>query len=576
MKTALGIALVACAFLTACGTTPPAPPAEPAAPEPAVKPAPAPEVLRPFPADSFYDLLVAEVALRRGEYELALGNYLEQAKATRDAGVAARAARLAQFLRADRAALEATQLWVQLEPEELEAHFTLATLLAKEQRPLDAMPHMVKVLDAGAKANFAAIAASALQLPEADQQALLDEFNRLLATHPDNLELMTGKALLLQQRDQKDEALALIRTVLKQAPEDTHAIIIEAKLLQEMGRKEEAFTRLGQVVDQYPYNRRLRLQYARLLTSTDMNKAREQFEILVQQSPNDPDLLLSLALVNKEVGELDDAERYFNQLLEMEQHTQEAHYYLGQLAEQRGDRAGAIAHYKEIPPSEDFFPAIARMIQLMLEDNRLPELRKHLRDMREQYPQHAVRLYLVESEVLMQQQRYAAGTQLLTEALKQFPQQPNLLYARSMFSEKRRDVKLLEQDLRAILAKDPNNVIALNALGYTLANLTDRLPEARDLIGRALEQKPDDPAILDSMGWVEYRLGNLRRARELLEKAYAAFPDQEVAAHLGEVLWQLGERERAREIWTEALEAAPESELLKEALERYPADPDKP
>src|SRR5690606_14097988 len=104
-----------------------------------------------------------------------------------------------------------------------------------------------------------------------------------------------------------------------------------------MGREEEAFTRLGQVVDQYPYNRRLRLQYARLLTRTDMNKAREQFEVLVQQSPNDPDLLLSLALVNKEVGELDDAERYFNQLLEMEQHTQEAHYYLGQLAEQHGD-----------------------------------------------------------------------------------------------------------------------------------------------------------------------------------------------------------------------------------------------
>jgi tetratricopeptide (TPR) repeat protein len=386
------------------------------------------------------------------------------------------------------------------------------------------MPHMVKVLDAGAKANFAAIAASALQLPAADQQALLDNFNQLLATHPDNIELMTGKALLLQQREQKDEALALIRSVLEQAPDDTHAIIIEAKLLQEMGREEEAFTRLEQVVSQYPYNRRLRLQYARLLTRTDMNKAREQFEILVQQSPNDPDLLLSLALVNKEIGALDDAEQYFQQLLDMEQHTQEAHYYLGQLAEQRGDRAAAIAHYEEIPPSEDFFPAIGRVIELLLEDKKLPELRRHLHDLRSRYPQHALRLYLVESEVLMQLQQYQDGNQLLGEALQQFPQQPNLLYARSMFSERRRDVKLLEQDLRAILAKDPDNAVALNALGYTLANLTDRLDEAHQLVGRALALKPEDPAILDSMGWVEYRRGNLQAARALLERPTPASP----------------------------------------------------
>jgi tetratricopeptide (TPR) repeat protein len=167
---------------------------------------------------------------------------------------------------------------------------------------------------------------------------------------------------------------------------------------------------------------------------------------------------------------------------------------------------------------------------------------------------------------------YQAGTDLLTAALKKFPQQPNLLYSRSTFSEKRRDVALLEKDLRAILAMDPDSVIALNALGYTLANLTTRYDEAYELIKRALDQKPDDPAIQDSMGWVQYHRGNLTEARAWLEKSYAVFPDPEVAAHLGEVLWQAGSEQRAREIWLKALTEDPDHELIRAALKRFAPD----
>lgn len=585
MKTAIGIVLIGSLALSGCAgmhshhQNEPAESTDQAAAEPA-EPAPAAEKLRPFPDDSFYDLLVAEFALRRGAYDLALGNYMQQARATRDTGVTARAARLAQFLRSDRAALDASQLWVMEEPEDLEAQYTLATQLAKAQRPMEALPHMVKVLDAGAKANFAVVAAGALQLPQETQDQLLNAFNQLLATHKDNVDLMTGKALLLQQRGQKDEALALIRKVLAESPDETYAIIIETKLLEETGRQDEAFARLETMVKENPYNRRLRLQYARLLTRTDMAKAREQFAILVQQAPDDSDLLLSLALVTKETGALDDAEHYFEQLLETGQHTQEAHFYLGQIAEQRGDNTKAIRQYEQITPSEDFFPALGRALELRLQGGDLSGARNYLRQLRERYPQLAVRLYMVESEVLLQTRQYQAGNDLLTEALKQYPQQPNLLYARSLFSEKRRDVPLLEKDLRAILDKDPNNVVALNALGYTLANLTSRYDEAYSLINRALQQKPDDPAILDSMGWVEYRRGNVARARQLLDKAYASFPDPEVAAHYGEVLWVQGEHEQARAIWLKALQAEPDSEQVRDALKRYapnalPASPEQ-
>jgi tetratricopeptide (TPR) repeat protein len=303
-----------------------------------------------------------------------------------------------------------------------------------------------------------------------------------------------------------------------------------------------------------------------------MTKARAQFAILVEQSPGDADMLLSLALVTKETGSLDDAEGYFQQLLALGQHVQEAYFYLGQIAEQRGDPTAAIRYYEQIPPSPDFFPALGRIVQLQMANHKLSGLRTYLRDLRERYPQHAVRLYLVEAEVLMQAKDYQAGSDLLGEALKKFPRQPNLLYSRSTFSERRRDVPLLEKDLRAILDKDPTNVVALNALGYTLANLTNRYDEAYELIKKALAQKPDDPAVMDSMGWVEYRRGNLPAARELLEKAYATYPDAEVAAHLGEVLWQAGSEKRAREIWLKALQDAPDSEPVRAALKRYAPD----
>jgi tetratricopeptide (TPR) repeat protein len=568
---ALGLLLLASIALSGC--TQHATQHDQAAPTPEVEaPAPVVEKLRPFPPDSFYDLLVAEFALRRGAYDLALSNYVQQAHGTQDAGVIARAARLAQFLKADRAALDTAELWVTQEPEDMEAQFTLASQLAKAQRPLEAMPPMVKVLEAGAKANFAMIAAAALQQSDAVQTELLNQFNALLLAHRDNTELMTGKALLLQQRGQKDEALTLIRKVLDQAPDETHAIIIEAKLLEDMGRQDEAFERLRQMVEMNPGNRRLRLQYARLLTQTDMNKAREQFAILVAQSPGDADMLLSLALVSKETGALDDAEMYFQKLIAMDQHAQDAHFYLGQLYEQRGDRAAAIAQYEQITPGQNFFPSVARIIELRMATNDSAGTRKYLRQQRAQYPQHAVRLYLVEAEVLMQTKAYAAGTELMTDALKQFPQQLNLLYTRSMFSERRRDVPLLEKDLRAILKKDPANVTALNALGYGLTNLTNRHDEAYALVKKALDQKPDDPAIMDSMGWVEYKRGNLSTARDLLEKAYLAFPDPEVAAHLGEVLWHSGNEKRAREVWQKALQESPDNEQVRATLKRFAPD----
>ncbi|MEE8057141.1 MAG: tetratricopeptide repeat protein [Pseudomonadales bacterium] len=531
---------------------------------------------RPFPADSFHDLLVAEFAVKRNRYDLALGNYLQQAHRTRDSGVTARATRLAQFLRADKATLDAAQLWVELEPDNLEAQYTLSTMLAKNKRPIEALQHMTVVLENGGKTNFAAIAASSLDLPNSSRITIETRLDQLRVKFPENIQLLTAKSLLLQQRGETEAALTMIRDVLDLDENDLHAVVVEARLLQQLKRGDEAFVRLEKVVLQYPKNRRLRLQYARMLMTKDINLAKQQFEKLLGSSPNDPDLLLSLALISKETDNLDDAEKYFQLLLQSGHRTTEAQHYLGQLAEQRQQWQTAIDHYRLIPPGTDFLAATNRITHLYLQQGRVETARDYLQSIRQQYPEHAVRIYLLESEILLRSNRFEEGHALLSEALLSHPQQANLLYARSMFSEKVGNIDLMEQDLRVIINQDSNNAIALNTLGYVFANRSERLDEAYDLIKRALAIKPNDPAILDSLGWVEFRRGNLQQAAALLTQAYKAFPDHEVAAHLGEVLWIMGRQQQARLIWKQALQRKPDSNYLRETLQRFKVDSPQP
>jgi len=571
----LAIFLLVLFLLSSCSALPegPATEAAAAAAEPLVVADEQPEEetempTRPFPADSFHDLLVAEFAVRRNRYDLALGNYLQQAHQTRDAGVTARATRLAQYLRADNAALDAAQLWVELDPDSIEALYTAATLLAKNQRPVEALEYMISVLQKDGNTNFAAIAASTLQLPTSTQDTVAQRLEQLIITYPDNAQLLTAKSLLQQQRGETEPALATIQQVLKTDSDNLHAVVVEARLLQTLNRDNEVFIRLQRVLKKHPENRRLRLQYARMLMKNNVPLAKTQFEVLLKTTPNDPDLLLSLGLISKETNDIDDATHYFNRLLQTGERSNEANFYLGQLAEQSALPSVAIDHYKAVIPGTNFLAAINRIINLYVRQDQFDMAREHISDLRQRHSEHAVRLYLLESDLLVNHSNWEGAHNLLSEAIVQSPKQANLLYARSMLSEKMGDLALMEQDLLAIIKQEPNNATALNALGYVLANRTDRLDEAYQLINRALAAKPNEPAILDSLGWVEYRRGNLPTALELLTQAHTTFPDHEVSAHLGEVLWQLGQTDQALAIWLQALKDTPDSAILRETIQR--------
>lgn len=562
------LSIILCLLMAACNTTPAK------QPETATQAAPKTDHNkvelhnRPFPDDSFHDLLVAEFAVRRQQYDLALGHYMQQSVETRDAGVAARATRLAQFLQADNASLDAALLWADIEPNNLEAQYTTATMLARKNQPLEALPYMISVMDSGGKTNFPAIAASALTL-DSDTRAQLEQaYNTLLHKHPNDPQLLTSKALLEQQRGDTDSALTSIRKAIHHDQDNLQAVIIEVRLLQQLKRSEEALIHLKSALDKHPKNRRLQLQYARLLMAKDIELARLQFEKLLLSTPNDTDLLLSLALINKETNREEQAKQYLQQLLATGKRNNETHYYLAQLAEAQGDWPLAIKHYQAIPVSNDYVAATKRIAELYLKMANPEKARHHLHTSRQQHPQFSLRLYLLESELLMKTQRFDNSITLLNEALLAHPRQPNLLYLRAMVFEKQARYSAMEQDLREIISIDPDNVIALNALGYTLADKGEKLDEAKQMIERALSLKPNDPAILDSLGWVEFRRGELSAALTHLEQAFKAFPDPEVAAHLGEVLWFSQQRERARVLWQDMLEQYPNSIPLLETMKR--------
>lgn len=532
---------------------------------------PAEPPVRPFPIDTFYSLLVAEMAGSRGRYDVELGNYIQEAHRTRDPGVTARATRIARYLNAHQATLNTALLWVELEPDNAEARYIAASELAFDGQLTEAFKHSEALLNMGSRALFQSIAAQAAHATDTQREALMEDFERLLNQAGPLPELLTGKALLLQQDGKLEEALKAVRAALASAEDEIPAVVLEAQLLYQLERPQDALSRLVNLLKKNPDNLGLRLQYARMLASIDLEQALEQFEILVEQSPGDAELLLSRALVANELGKTDLAEASFLELLSIGEQTDPAHYYLGNIAAARGDLSSALHHYRQVRQGQDFFPALNRYLDILIYHEDLDEAQRVVDGLRQDYPHQAEQFYLLHAQVLSRHRHLDAAERILSQGLSLNPTSVELLYSRALLNEQRDRIDLTEQDLRIILRYHPNNAMALNALGYTLADRTDRYQEAYDLINRALSIEPNDPAIIDSMGWVQYRLGNYEEALLRLREAMKAYPDPEIAAHLGEVLWVTGDVEAARETWTQGMELNPDNDIIPRTMKRLEA-----
>tara|TARA_R110002110_G_scaffold91264_2_gene237658 strand:+ start:285141 stop:286925 length:1785 start_codon:yes stop_codon:yes gene_type:complete len=540
-------------------TTASAPPvAKNAAPKP-------PE--RAIPDDSLYPLLLAEFALRRRAYDVALDNYMQQATLLRDPGVSAHTTHLTQFMRREQQAMEAVSLWVELEPDNVEANNTLATLLVRQGRAPEALPHLALVERSGERANFPVLLSDYAQLDPDQREELAAGIDALALEFPENTQLLLLQSLVHTEHEEFDAALAKLNTLFKLEPYQPQALLLEAKILLAQSAK-SPFKRLQKALAADPDNSTLRLQYAQLLTTTDIDRAREQFEILSAQSPRDGDLLLSLALINREMDDDLAAKAYLRQLLGLEQRIDEAHYYLGRIAEDAGELQAAVDEYKRVEDGREYLSANSRIGRILIQEGMLEENHGWFSQQRVQRPARREQLYALEADLLSKSGASATALEVLNLALRDVPESDNLLYARAMLLEQQGELVSMEADLRTLIARDPDNTTAINALGYTLANRTERYDEALQLITRALELQPNEPAILDSMGWVLYKTGRNEEALDYLKRAYAAFPDPEVAAHLGEVLWITGANEQAIAVLQGARKKAPGHTVLNDTIQR--------
>ncbi|WOJ95011.1 tetratricopeptide repeat protein [Congregibacter variabilis] len=532
------------------------------------EPTEAPVIERPIPDASVYPLLLAEFALRRRDFDTALNTYLEQAEILRDPAVSAHATHLAQFLQREREAFRAVRLWVELEPDNLEANATLATLLARQGRNREALPHLAVVARAGEKAKFPVLLNRFKALRPADQLGLEADAQALIDDDlGGDVSLRLTYALMAEERGDAAAVRSRLVPVFALEPYQQQALVLEAKLNLAAGT-DEPLARMEEALKKDPSRTDLRLQYARLLASQDMPAARKQFEILSAEAPHNADLLFSLALINNELEDSEAAKTYLNQVLALGKRNDEAYLFLGQIARNDGEFDEAIQLFQQVGDGTDLMKATISIAQIQIAEGREQELADYMNRLRESYPHRKEQLYALEANIYSETDRDARGLELLDRAIAEFPESDNLRYARSVAHERAGNISGAETDLRAIIERDPDNSTALNALGYTLANRTERYDEARVLIEKALALSPNEPAILDSMGWVLYRQGDLENAAHYLTRAYASFPDPEVAAHLGEVLWASGNTSGAMTIWRGALQKDPQHAVLNDTLTR--------
>ena len=568
----LGLALSGCAFLqdnqeSQSTSSPDDATASPAEPSADIRYA-------DFEPEELYLLLSGEIAAQRGRFDVTLVNYMKAAQQSRDLGVIERTMRIAQSLNADNAQQKLAALWLEVAPDNMQAHRISAIQAVKKNELETALGHMEKIMDLGGDADFDSLAAMAGNLPPEQQQELLDLYQQLEQRHPDNPELQYSIALLLKVTGEPQQALAKLEPLLDSKPDFQPALILKGDLLYQTNQKQQALDHLRANTRQFPDNRQMGTLYGRMLIGEgELQTAQNEFRRLVNRFPDVPGLRLSYALVALENDQIALAEEELTRLIEQGHHSDEAHYYLGRIADEENENEQAIGYYRNVEKGNYFFPALARASELMAEQGELDEALADIREIRKNNPDQDENFRLLEINLLLDRDHDERALQAANEALESFPGNVRIRYARAMLLDSMDKPEQAEADLRTIIEEQPDNAVALNALGYILTTRTDRLDEARDYIERALAIDPENPAILDSMGWVLYLQGNTDESLSYLSRAWEAYADPEVAAHYGEALWQTGNQEQARSIWREGFEQDPDHPILTETVERLTGEP---
>jgi len=577
----LGGVVVACAAVAALAQTPSAPQAGASQ---AIE-AGAPESSR-LNARLLYELLLAELLAREGQAQQGAAYMLSAARRVGDEALFKRATELAIQSRAGPAALEATRAWRHAFPQSAQAgqyELQVLIVLGRVAETEEPARHFLATLPDAEKLSFiTALPALYQRVPDKAEAARVIEraLNGALGkpalapaawTSIGRLRLQAGDkagalaaATLGQSADAQSEWPALLGLQLMASGEAQAEALVERHLATAQARPE------------------LYIAYARGLIEQGRGAdAHRQLDRLIRRAPEHPESwLVRGALYADERRDAEaesDLRRYLGLLEAMpadadaEQPEGSAHarMMLAGIAERRGDLAQARQWLESVDSPEQALAVQTRLAQLLARQGRLDEARQLIRAVPERNAEDARLKLLAEAQLLRDNRQPQQAYDLLSGALQQTPDEETLLYDTATAAERVGQFDAMERLLRRLIELKPEAAQAYNALGYSLADRNLRLPEARALIDKAVQLAPDDAYIQDSLGWVQFRQGNLRQARKTLEAAFKKRPDAEIAAHLGEVLWSQGEREGALRVWRDGQRLDADNETLKKTLLRF-------
>lgn len=522
-------------------------------------------------------LLRAEFAFRQGDWQGPYLTMLALAQQTRDPRLARRAAEMALAARQQDDTLAAVREWRKLDPESDEATQYYLGMVILSDNIADAEEIFRKRLE-GAPAEVRGVVLYQVQqlLSRAkDKEAAGAMLERLVTPYRDTVE---GRIVLAQAalaRGAKEEGAREARAALALQPSSQIAMLT---LAQASDSEEEASALLQKFLVTNPNAREVRAAHARILVNArQYEEARRQFQVLDQQQPDNVTTLYALGVLSTQLNDPAGAERYFTRFVEVlgrnpddERDPSKALLILSQLAEERGDLQAAVGWLDKLPEGDEktLFSAQLRRAQLIGKSGEVPAARRLLASLKPADAAAQAQVLAAEAQILRDAGQTQQAYELMQTGARRFPTNPDLLYDYALLAEKAGQVDEMERVLREVMKLAPDNHHAYNALGYSLAERNVRLDEARALIEKALAMAPEDPFIMDSMGWVEYRLGNLEAAETHLRRAYSLRRDPEIAVHLGEVLWQRGKRADAQKLWLEARAKDPQNDTLRSTLAR--------
>lgn len=523
--------------------------------------------------DLLYELLAAEFAGNAGDLETSVNFYQKAAGQSDDSRIAARAAYIALYNKQYESVLGLLDRWRELDPGDQDINRIYAVSYLKLHRPKEAVPYIRTTLMQDEASNKEKAMAVKQLLGEdiaaEDSLVLLEALNKEPANNPQMLILQAKFAAQLEQFEKSiellDRALEIDASLI-----DVH--LIKSRIYRAQGNRDASKEVIKKLLHEHPDNLNLRMQYARMLVEDkEYDMASEQYLQLKKKQPDNVEVVLNLALLYIETDRLDEAAELLAHLVELDKKTDISHYYLGRIAQIKGLHKKAIAQYLKVKNGAYAFEAKLRIASLFARLERVDESLDLLEALAEETEEWSekVRVYLTQGEIFRSRQRYKDAFDMYSSALKHNREDIDLLYARALIAEKVDRVDIAESDLLKVLSIEPKNSDALNALGYTLADKTKRYQEAKEYILKAAALVPDDPAIMDSLGWISYRMGELQEALKWLSRAFEKLVDAEIAAHYGEVLWQANQKDKAREIWKKGQAVNAKHPVLMETLKRF-------